>query len=77
MKSMTLNNTGSLRRFLALFNSIENPFTMLVKSKNNSKPTMETGKKTGDQPNISEQRKAYTGNYFAGPHCIFDPRLFS
>ena len=22
------------------------------------------------------QRKAFMGNYFAGPHCLFDPRLF-
>jgi hypothetical protein len=22
------------------------------------------------------QRKAHTGNFFAGPHCVFDPRLF-
>ncbi|KYP16302.1 hypothetical protein [Flavihumibacter sp. CACIAM 22H1] len=22
------------------------------------------------------QRKAFVGNYFAGPHCLFDPRLF-
>lgn len=22
------------------------------------------------------QRKAFIGNYFAGPHCLFDPRLF-
>jgi hypothetical protein len=77
MKSMTLNNAGSLRRFLTLFNSLENPLTMLVKNRNNSKPTIETENKTVNQPGISEQRKAFTGNYFAGPHCIFDPRLFN
>ena len=22
------------------------------------------------------QRKAFVGNYFAGPHCLFDPKLF-
>ena len=21
------------------------------------------------------QRKAYTGNFFAGPHCVFNPKL--
>jgi hypothetical protein len=24
---------------------------------------------------IKVQRKAHTGNFFAGPHCVFDPRL--
>jgi hypothetical protein len=24
---------------------------------------------------IKIQRKAHTGNFFAGPHCVFDPRL--
>ena len=22
------------------------------------------------------QKKAHRGNFFAGPHCVFDPRLF-
>ena len=27
-------------------------------------------------PSVEAQRKAYTGNFFAGVHCVFDPRLF-
>lgn len=38
---------------------------------NNPGTLQETATKTA----IKFQRKAHTGNFFAGPHCVFDPRL--
>jgi hypothetical protein len=30
---------------------------------------------TNQRKSATLQRKAHTGNFFAGPHCVFDPRL--
>ncbi len=39
--------------------------------------TTETQEKKEEPLSLHEfQRKAFVGNYFAGPHCLFDPRLF-
>lgn len=42
------------------------------------KPAVQKTESVENEPvSISEfQRKAFVGNYFAGPHCLFDPRLF-
>lgn len=45
-----------------------------------SKPAQETGpantvSKDRKFSTAEFQRKAHIGNYFAGPHCVFDPRL--
>lgn len=42
------------------------------------KPAVQETEAVENEPvSIPEfQRKAFVGNYFAGPHCLFDPRLF-
>ena len=71
MKTMIMNNAGNLRRFLVLFTNIENPFNF------SSKPDKFQSAKQTEAPKQNQHHKAFTGNYFAGPHCIFDPRLLS
>ena len=35
-----------------------------------------TPEATSKRKSATLQRKAHTGNFFAGPHCVFNPRLF-
>lgn len=45
-------------------------------SKNNLVSKIESEKADETAIQLPEfQRKLFIGNYFAGPHCLFDPRL--
>ncbi|MDN3657921.1 hypothetical protein QWZ08_19870 [Ferruginibacter paludis] len=35
-----------------------------------------TSKTVNNRKTAALHRKAHMGNFFAGPHCVFDPRLF-
>jgi hypothetical protein len=66
--------TFSLKQFVrikAVFNTPDEPAVM-NEAGNPGKTTSATGKRKS----ATLQRKAHTGNFFAGPHCVFDPRLF-
>ena len=63
MKAISINLSGKL---LQLF---------MFKSKQENKASRPVRKKVSSIDVESVQRKAFTGNFFAGPHFIFDPRL--
>jgi hypothetical protein len=70
MKTATMTTTPSrLRSFIVLFKTAMVPD--LSKTVAPSSTVKQQSAKGGNNP----LRKVYTGNFFAGPHGIFDPRL--
>lgn len=70
MKTATIARPGRLRSLILFFRTIT---TM------NPSPIGKTSLKVKQQTDAGNKYplyKAYTGHYFAGPHGIFDPRLF-
>ncbi|WP_153797499.1 hypothetical protein [Foetidibacter luteolus] len=67
MKTLSLNLLDRLTHLL---------FTR-AKNAGPKDKTINTAKRNSFMQSASEGRKAYTGNFFAGPHSIFDPRLFT
>ncbi len=50
--------------------------TGMAGNKHNEKNIEYPASSTEIKPGINEfRRKAHSGNFFAGPHCVFDPRL--
>ncbi len=80
MKTMTLDYAGNLRRFIAFFSSLN--ASTYIDGKNSGKGYTSTndnseGASENRHNQLQNDRRVFTGNYFAGPHCIFDPRLLS
>jgi len=61
MKAISINLTGKLLQLV------------MFKSKQETKSKRVNEASSIDVDTV--QRKAFTGNFFAGPHSIFDPRL--
>lgn len=62
MKAISINFTGKLLQLV------------MFKWKQEGKSSKHINKASSIDVE-SVQRKAFTGNFFAGPHSIFDPRL--
>jgi len=63
MKAISINLTSKLLHLV------------MFKSKQEIKNRKQESKTSSTAIN-GVQRKAFTGNFFAGPHSIFDPRVF-
>jgi hypothetical protein len=61
--------TFSLKQFVR----IKAVFTMPAEPAEDKSVTPEV---TNKRKSATLQKKGHTGNFFAGPHCVFDPRLF-
>lgn len=79
MKTLSFNIVNKLAHIL-FFRSAENtePANKKAVTKSNEaelNPGNESERNTKHQSSLAGERKIYTGNFFAGAHCIFNPRL--
>lgn len=67
MKTVMMDPAARLKGFVALFKTSR---------AHTGNGILQTAQPVAQENSSEFERKAFTGNFFAGPHCFFNPQLF-
>lgn len=77
MKSLALNPFILVKAVFTGLKQHQLSSSTNEKASNSHVLDKEQNEESNSKPDMSEfQRKAYAGNFFAGPHCVFNPGFF-